>query len=90
MGKIVVTIELTNTADALATRAEYVEESAVRRHSMAAVVDTGSVMLGLPENVVQCLGLDELEPVTVVYADGRKGTRSVADNGARRRAADDY
>ena len=75
MGKIVVTIELTNTADALAVRSGYIEQSAIRRHAMPAVVDTGAVLLGLPEDVVQDLGLGDLESVTVVYADDRRGIR---------------
>ena len=78
MGKIVVPLELTNTHDAWAVDAGYIEQSAVRRHTMQAVVDTGSVMLGLPEDVVQSLGLGALESVTVVYADDRRGTRTVA------------
>ena len=45
---------------------------------MPAVVDTGAVLMGLPENVVQELGLGELEAATVVYADDRRGTRMVA------------
>ncbi len=78
MGKIISTIELTNTYDAKAVVAGKLEKSAVRRHTMDAVVDTGSVMLGLPENVVQELGLDELDSITVVYADDRRGIRTVA------------
>ena len=34
--------------------------------------------MGLPENVIQDLGLGELESVTVVYAYDRRGTRAVA------------
>ncbi len=78
MGKITVTIEMTNTADALAVDAGYAEKHALRKHTMLAVVDTGSVMLALPEDVVQYLGLGALEPVTVIYADDRKETRAVA------------
>ena len=78
MGKIVATIELTNTADALAVKAGHIENRAARSHKMPAVVDTGSVMLGLPEDVVRQLGLGVLAPITVVYADDRRGTRPVA------------
>ena len=78
MGKIIATIELTNTADTLAVRSGYINESAVRKHAMPAVVDTGAVLMGLPEDVVQDLGLGELESVTGVYADDRRGTRAVA------------
>ena len=78
MGKIIATIELTNTDDTSFAGAGYIEENDVRRHAMAAVVDTGSVMLALPEDVVKHLGLGALEPVTVVYADDRKETRAVA------------
>ena len=78
MGKIVATIELANTADTSFAKAGYIEEHAVRRHTMEAVVDTGAIMLSLPEDVVQGLGLEEQASVSVVYADDRRGMRSVA------------
>ena len=51
MGKIVGTIELTNADDVSLAKAGYIEENGVRRHAMPAVVDTGAVMLALPEDV---------------------------------------
>ena len=79
MGKIVVTIELTNTADALAVRSGYVEQSAIRRHTMPAVVDTGAVLLGfsslfmdvLREIRIMVLPAREIADVAgVAYGDG--------------------
>ena len=41
-------------------------------------MDTGAVMLMLPENVVGRLGLERQREVVVTYADERKETRPVA------------
>lgn len=46
---------------------------------MKAIVDTGSVMLALPQYVVEELGLQVQRTVVVTYADERKDERHVAD-----------
>jgi predicted aspartyl protease len=43
-----------------------------------AVVDTGAVMLVLPQDVVDTLGLETQRTVIVAYADERKEERVVA------------
>lgn len=45
---------------------------------MEAMVDTGSVMVALPQDVVEELGLEILRTVIVTYADERKEERPVA------------
>lgn len=52
MGEIVVDAELENPIDRGAFERGYGKESDIRRTSVRAVVDTGAVMLMLPQNHV--------------------------------------
>ena len=78
MGEIVASMELENTVDRGIAGQELRDESTVRRTTVDGVVDTGAVMLMLPENVVSRLGLATLREVVVTYADERNETRQVA------------
>ena len=78
MGEISALVELENTADRSVAARGLLEESAIRRTTVEGVVDTGAVMLVLPENVVGRLGLDTQREVIVTCADERKETRPVA------------
>ena len=78
MGEISALVELENAADRSVAARGLLEESAIRRTTVEGVVDTGAVMLVLPENVVSRLGLETQREVIVAYADERKETRPVA------------
>ena len=78
MGEIVTSMELENTDDRGIVRQGLRDESTVRRTTVEGVVDTGAVMLMLPENVVGRLGLRTQRQVVVTYAEERKETRPVA------------
>ena len=78
MGEIVASVELENAADRGIVSQGLRDESTVRRTTVEGVVDTGAVMLMLPENVVHRLGLERQREVIVTYADERKETRPVA------------
>ena len=78
MGEIVASMELENTADRSVAARGLLDEAAIRRTTVKGVVDTGAVMLVLPENVVGRLGLETQRRVVVTYADERKETRQVA------------
>ena len=78
MGEIVVQCEVENTVDRANADRGLVAESRVRRASIEGVVDTGAVMLMLPENLVERLGLAAGHTVTVTYADERAEERPVA------------
>ena len=78
MGEISTLVELENTADRSVAARGLLDESAIRRTTVEGVVDTGAVMLVLPENVVSRLGLETQRKVVVSYADERKETRPVA------------
>jgi len=55
-----------------------IEEKEIRRYETDTVVDTGAVMLILPQDIVEELGLKILRTVVVTYADERKEERPVA------------
>ena len=78
MGEIVASIELENAADRGIVSQGLRDESTVRRTTVEGVVNTASVMLMLPENVVGRLGLERQREVVVSYADERKETRPIA------------
>ena len=71
-------MELENTADRSIASQGLRDESTIRRTTVEGVVDTGAVMLVLPENVVTRLGIETQRKVVVTYADDRKETRPVA------------
>ena len=52
-------------------------EHQIRKHSMEALVDTGAVMLMLPQDVTEKLGLQFIRKAIVTHADERKDERSV-------------
>jgi clan AA aspartic protease len=78
MGEIKVKIGLENFGDRFMYIENKIEEKEIRRYETYAVVDTGAVMLILPQDVVEELGLKILRTVVVTYADERKEERPVA------------
>ena len=64
-------MKLENTGDRAIVSEGLRDESTVRRTTVEGVVDTGVVMLVLPEDVVGRLGLKTQRQVAVVYADER-------------------
>lgn len=78
MGAVHVTIDLENTTDADNAQAGLRPIANVRRHSVRALVDTGAVMLVLPEDVVEHLGLTRRGRSVVTFADERRADWDVA------------
>lgn len=76
MGEIRVRIYLQNTVDLIQAREK--KDQRIRSHEMEAVVDTGAVLLFLPQDVVEQLGLPTVRRATVTYADERKDVRDMA------------
>ena len=72
MGAVRVTIDLENTTDADLALDGLKRPETVRRHSTLALVDTGAVMLVLPEDVVEHLGIKRRGRRIVSFADERK------------------
>ena len=78
MGEIVTSIGLENTVDRDNASEGLRDESTVRRTTVEGVVDTGAVMLMLPEDVVGRLGLKTRHQVAVTYANEYREIRQVA------------
>ena len=78
MGEIVASMELENAGDREVVSLGLRDESTVRRTTVNGVVDTGAVMLVLPEDVVDGLGLRTQREVVVTYANDYSETRPVA------------
>ena len=78
MGEIAVDFELENPVDRGIVERGLGKESAVRRTRVQGIVDTRAVMLVLPQNVVERLGLRVQETMVVTYADNRQEERPVA------------
>ena len=71
MGEIKIKIELENFVDRYLYLEKKLHENEIRKYAMEAIVDTGAVMLVLPQDVVEELGLKILRTVVVTYADER-------------------
>ena len=78
MGEIVVEIELENPVDRQLAERGALGVQTVRRESIGAIVDTGAVMLALPEDLVTRLGIPTRRTISTSYADGRRGELPVA------------
>ena len=78
MGEIVASMELENAVDREVVSQGLRDESTVRHTTVDGVVDTGAVMLVLPEDVVDRLGLRTQREVDVAYANECRETRQVA------------
>ena len=72
MGEVKVTVELENYADREVARRGFLPEDQVRSQRVEVVVDSGAVMLVLPQDLVEALGLRTLRKAIVAYADERK------------------
>ena len=78
MGEIVASMELENTVDRDIVSEGLRDESTVRRATLDGVVDTSTVMLVLPEDVVDHLGLRTRRQVVVTYANEYTESRPMA------------
>lgn len=78
MGEIKVRVDLENAIDRERFLLDELTEGDIRRLTFTALVDTEAVMLVLPEDVVDTLGLWNRREVIVSHADERKETRPVA------------
>ncbi len=78
MGEVRVKVDLENYEDRAVARRGLLAEDQVRRERVEVVVDSGAVMLVLPQDLVEALGLPTLRKAIVAYADERKEERNVA------------
>lgn len=78
MGEVKVEITVENAFDRERFLLGEINESQIRSQKVRALVDSGAVMLVLPQDLVEVLGLRQLRRVVVTYADERKEERPVA------------
>lgn len=78
MGEIRVEMALENYDDRAVFMRGYGAEADIRRATLEGIADTGAVMLVLPGDAVERLGLRMQRTVTVTYADERREERPVA------------
>ncbi|MBM4344034.1 MAG: hypothetical protein FJ100_11765 [Deltaproteobacteria bacterium] len=78
MGEVRVQMELANAGDEYAAANGWLGAESVRRQVVDVVADTGAVMMMIPEDLVNALGLRFVRKVLVTYADERKATANVA------------
>lgn len=78
MGEVKVEAYLENAVDRELAARGAMPEAEVRGARHAFLVDSGTVMLMLPQDLVEALGLRETGKAIVTYADERREERSVA------------
>jgi len=78
VGEVKVEVELENYEDRAMARRGLLAEAEVRRQRVQVLVDSGAVMLVLPQDLVEALGLRISRRVIVTYADDRREERDVA------------
>ena len=74
MGLIHATIALTNTVDASNANTGLISKDKVRKMDVLALVDSGSTMLCINENIALELGLTQSRESMITLADGSKKT----------------
>jgi len=70
MGAVMTKVEVWNSAELEMARQGLITPDAVRKVTLEALVDTGAVMMTIPEDVAVALGVPLLEVRTVRLADG--------------------
>lgn len=78
MGEVKVEVELENAVDRELQRQGTLQEEKIRSAKIRALVDSGAVLLVLPQDLVETLGLREVGKAIVSYDDERREERSLA------------
>ena len=74
MGEARITVKLENDGDLMRFEEGRIEAQAIRGAEIDAMVDTGAVMILLPQDVVEALGLEKIEGVKNIKAYQRDST----------------
>jgi clan AA aspartic protease len=77
MGQVVTEITLVNVADLSNAEGGYISMDRVRKETVQAIVDTGTMRLFITEDLYQKLGLDHKGDVIHILEDGSKLTCKV-------------
>jgi clan AA aspartic protease len=79
MGEVKVNVLLKNYGSVWAAKKGYIQENSVQSSELNMTVDTGAVMVLLPQDEVEKLGLESVRKAVVTYADERKEERWIAE-----------
>lgn len=77
MGQVVVRMQVTNNQDEGLRARGVIQPSEVRSVAVDVLVDTGAMLLALPEDVIEQLGLPPIRKAAVRLADGTRVVRQV-------------
>lgn len=72
MGEARITVKLENDRDLMRFEEGRIEAQAIRGAEIDAMVDTGAVMILLPQDVVEALGLEKIDKAIVTLANDEK------------------
>ncbi|MBU0899494.1 retroviral-like aspartic protease family protein [bacterium] len=78
MGEVIVEVELENFGDRYTFKRGFIKEQEIRSLKCKALVDTGAIMVMLPQDMVEELGLESTRKVIVTYANEQKEERDIA------------
>ena len=78
MGEVRANVLLRNYISVGSAKRGYISEKDIETAELEMTVDTGAVMILLPQDEVEKLGLEPAKKVVVTYADERKEERWVA------------
>jgi predicted aspartyl protease len=78
MGEVKIKVKLKNYGSSWAAKKGFIDQSEVETSEVDMLVDTGAVMIFLPQDEVEKLGLVPESKIVVTYADERKEERWVA------------
>jgi len=78
VGDVRVEVDVQNTGDLILVEGGALRQDEVRSEHVRMVADSGAIMLALPQELVERLGLRERRKAVVVYADGRKEELPIA------------
>jgi hypothetical protein len=78
MGMVYANIELVNEDDMALNRRHYIGDDEIRQMTVNMLVDSGSVMLAINEEIQEALGLAIIDHRPSQVADGRRLTLPVA------------
>ena len=77
MGMVVAKIEIVRGGDITAYQDGFIKKSDIRSVTVRAIVDSGSYMMAINENIVQQLKLAKVDEKVVALADGSRDTYDV-------------
>ena len=78
MGEVKVKVYLENDGDLFLYKQGKIKKQDVRRVEIEALVDTGAVMILLPQEIAETLGLDKIDRVIVTLANEERIELDVA------------